>query len=92
MHSQRSRALRYASLTDAPIPPDVLPRGRISQGPPGNIVASGYLPPLRRVLERSAQMLPAGSSFSSFRTGCDDTDVAEASSVCISPRSICSQE
>ncbi len=34
---------------------------RISQGPPGNVVASGCPPPLRRVSERSAQMLPAGS-------------------------------
>ncbi len=35
-------------------------------------------------------VLPHASS--SSRTGCDDTDVAEASSVCISPRLLCSQE
>ncbi len=34
---------------------------RISQGPPGNVVALGFPPPLRRVSERSAQRLPAGS-------------------------------
>ncbi len=36
---------------------------RISQGPPGNVVALGCPPPPRRVSERSVQMLPVGSPF-----------------------------
>ncbi len=34
---------------------------RISQGPPGNVVASGCPPSLRRILEQSIQTFPAGS-------------------------------
>ncbi|CAM4725499.1 unnamed protein product [Leuciscus chuanchicus] len=33
----------------------------ISQGPPGNVVASGCPPPLRRVLEQSVWSFPAGA-------------------------------
>ncbi|CAM4607827.1 unnamed protein product [Leuciscus chuanchicus] len=33
----------------------------ISQGPPGNVVASGCPPPLRRVLEQSVRLFPAGA-------------------------------
>ncbi len=36
---------------------------RISQGPPGNVVALGCLPPPRRVSEWSVQTLPVGSPF-----------------------------
>ncbi len=35
---------------------------RISQGPPGNVVALGCPPPPRRVSEWSVQMLPVGLS------------------------------
>ncbi len=60
-------SLRCPQETGLPtLPPHVLQGaavsgGRISQGPPGNVAASGCPPPLRRVSERSAQMLPAGS-------------------------------
>ncbi len=37
--------------------------GRISQSPPGNVVALECPPPLRRVSEWSVQMLPVGSPF-----------------------------
>ncbi len=36
---------------------------RISQGPPGNVVALGCSPPPRRVSDRSVQTLPVGSPF-----------------------------
>ncbi len=60
-------SLRCPQGTGLPtLPPRVLQGAavsgkRISQGPPGNIVALGSPPPLRRVSERSAQMIPAGS-------------------------------
>ncbi len=40
-----------------------LRRAHISQGPPGNVVALGCPPPLRRIAERSIQTHPAGSPF-----------------------------
>ncbi|CAM4628207.1 unnamed protein product [Leuciscus chuanchicus] len=48
------------------LPPPVLQGAavsseRISQGPPGNVVASGCPPPLRRVLEQSVRSFPAGA-------------------------------
>ncbi|CAM4729294.1 unnamed protein product [Leuciscus chuanchicus] len=48
------------------LPPPVLQGAavsgeHISQGPPGNVVASGCPPPLRRVLEQSVQSFPAGA-------------------------------
>ncbi len=60
-------SLRCPQETGLPtLPPRVLQGAavsseRISQGPPGNVVASGCPPPLRRVSEQSAQMPPAGS-------------------------------
>ncbi|CAM4618530.1 unnamed protein product [Leuciscus chuanchicus] len=47
------------------LPPPVLQGAavsgeHISQGPPGNVVASGCPPPLRRVLEQSVRSFPAG--------------------------------
>ncbi|CAM4622583.1 unnamed protein product [Leuciscus chuanchicus] len=48
------------------LPPPVLQGAavsgeHISQGPPGNVVASGCPPPLRRVLEQSVRSFPAGA-------------------------------
>ncbi|CAM4515725.1 unnamed protein product [Leuciscus chuanchicus] len=48
------------------LPPPVLQGAavsgeHISQGPPGNVVASGCPPPLRRVLEQSVWSFPAGA-------------------------------
>ncbi len=60
-------SLRCPQETGLPtLPPRVLQGAvvsseRISQGPPGNVVASGCPPPLRRVSEQSAQTPPAGS-------------------------------
>ncbi len=60
-------SLRCPQETGLPtLPPRVLQGAavsseRISQGPPGNVVASGFPPPLRRVSEQSAQTPPAGS-------------------------------
>ncbi len=60
-------SLRCPQETGLPtLPPRVLQGAavsgkRISQSPPGNVVASGCPPPLRRVSEQSAQTPPAGS-------------------------------
>ncbi len=60
-------SLRCPQETGLPtLPPRVLQGAAvssecISQGPPGNVVASGCPPPLRRVSEQSAQTPPAGS-------------------------------
>ncbi len=60
-------SLRCPQGTGLPtLPPRVLQGAavsgeRISEDPPGNLVAWGCPPPLRRVLERSAQTLPVGS-------------------------------
>ncbi len=60
-------SLRCPQETGLPtLPPRVLQGAavsseRMSQGPPGNVVASGCPPPLRRVSEQSAQTPPAGS-------------------------------
>ncbi len=64
-----SISLRCPQGTVLPtLPPRVLQGAavsgeRISQGPPGNVVALGCPPPPRRVSERSVQMLPFGSPF-----------------------------
>lgn len=60
-------SLRYPQGTVLlTLPPPVLQGAavsgeHISQGPPGNVVASGCPPPLRRVLEQSVQSFPAGA-------------------------------
>ncbi len=62
-----SVSLRCPQGTILPTLPPLVLQGvavsgeRISRGPPGNVVALGCLPPLRRVSERSAQTLPVGS-------------------------------
>ncbi|XDV41685.1 hypothetical protein PO909_010503 [Leuciscus waleckii] len=63
-------ALKPSSLRGGTVlptlPPPVLQGAavsgeHISQGPPGNVVASGCPPPLRRVLEQSGWSFPAGA-------------------------------
>ncbi len=69
-------SLRCPQETGLPtLPPRVLQGAavsseRISQGPPGNLVASGCPPPLRRVSEQSAQTPPAGSPLQDDRSDC----------------------
>ncbi len=56
-------SLRRPQGTGLPtLPPCVLQGAAVS----GNVVASGCPPPLRRVSERSAQTLPAGSPLQEF--------------------------
>ncbi len=68
-HFTVSVSLRGLKGTVLPtLPPRVLQGAavsgeRISQGPPGNVVALGCPPPPRRVSERSVQTLPVGSPF-----------------------------
>ncbi len=68
-HFTVSVSLRCLQGTVLPtLPPRVLQGAavsgeRISQGPPGNVVALGCPPPPRRVSERSVQTLPVGSPF-----------------------------
>ncbi len=68
-HFTVSVSLRCLQGTVLPtLPPRVLQGAavsgeRISQGPPGNVVALGCPPPPRRVSERSVQMVPLGLPF-----------------------------